>query len=210
MQPIIIRKDAENRIYLVAGERRYRAAKMAELSRIPAILTKGNPMEIALIENLQRQDLKPMEEAEALARMVEKHSYTYDQLALVLGKSKSTIAEIMSLNRFPEAIKDQVRRAEQYPRRLLVEVAKQKTPEAMMLLFDRVKKGDLNSTQVREIARGGSKSKTRTPAAIALEKVQNLNKQLNKFNLGTAEESQKILLIKEFQKLQELIEKVLS
>ncbi len=210
LQPIIIRKDAENRIYLVAGERRYRAAKMAELSRIPAILTKGNPMEIALIENLQRQDLKPMEEAEALARMVEKHSYTYDQLALVLGKSKSTIAEIMSLNRFPEAIKDQVRRAEQYPRRLLVEVAKQKTPEAMMLLFDRVKKGDLNSTQVREIARGGSKSKTRTPAAIALEKVQNLNKQLNKFNLGTAEESQKILLIKEFQKLQELIEKVLS
>lgn len=210
LQPIIIRKDAENRIYLVAGERRYRAAKMAGLSRIPAILTKGNPMEIALIENLQRQDLKPMEEAEALARMVEKHSYTYDQLALVLGKSKSTIAEIMSLNRFPEAIKDQVRRAEQYPRRLLVEVAKQKTPEAMAVLFDRIKKGGLNSTQVREIARGGTKSKSRTPAAIALEKVQNLNKHLNKFNLGTAEESQKILLIKEFHKLQELIKKVLS
>lgn len=210
LQPVIIRKDMENHIYLVAGERRYRAAKMAGLDRIPAILTKGNPMEIALIENLQRQDLKPMEEAEALGRMVEKHHYTYDQLAAVLGKSKSTIAEIMSLNRFPEAVKNEVRRAERYSRRVLVEVAKQKTPEEMMALLHRVKEGNLKSTQVREIARGGVKAKTRTPAAIALEKIQNLNKHLKKFNLGAAEESQKIQLINELNRLKELIKKVIG
>jgi len=210
LQPIIIRKDVENRIYLVAGERRYRAAKMAGLERIPAILTKGDAMEIALIENLQREDLRPIEEAEALARMMEQHGYTHDQLRVVIGKARSTITESLSLTRLPEAIKEECRHADHYPRRLLVEVAKQKTPEAMMVLFDRVKRGDLKSTEVRQITRPTVKSKIRTPATIALEKIHNLNKHLNKFNLGTAEESQKIQLIDELKKLKILIDKIFS
>ncbi|MHC1743975.1 MAG: ParB/RepB/Spo0J family partition protein [Syntrophobacteraceae bacterium] len=211
LQPVIIRKDAAtNRIYLVAGERRFRASQMAGLTRIPAILTKGNPMEIALIENLQRENLKPLEEAEALRQMVEKHNYTYEQLGLVLGKAKSTIAEIMSLNRLPELLKTDVRHAEQYPRRLLVEVAKQKTPQEMMALINQVKSGQLKSNQVREIARANVRAKNRTPGTIAYEKIHNLNQYLKKFNLGTADESQKIQLVSELKQLSALIDRLLS
>ena len=60
LQPIIIRRSEDVQVYLVAGERRWRAAKIAELEKIPAILTKGNPAEIALIENLQRENLSPI------------------------------------------------------------------------------------------------------------------------------------------------------
>jgi ParB family chromosome partitioning protein len=66
------------KIFLVAGERRLKAAKMAGLENIPAILTKRNPLEISLIENLQREDLKSIEEAEALHRMIEEHEYTHE------------------------------------------------------------------------------------------------------------------------------------
>ena len=72
---------------------------MAGLEKIPAILTKGKPAEISLIENLQREDLKPIEEAQALARMVEEYGYTHDQLALVVGKSRNTITQTLSLNK---------------------------------------------------------------------------------------------------------------
>ena len=73
LQPVIIRKDKTGQIHLVAGERRLRAAKNAGLEKIPAILTSGNPMEISLIENLQRDNLRPIEEAEALGRMMEEY-----------------------------------------------------------------------------------------------------------------------------------------
>ena len=141
LQPVIIRKADDGQIFLVAGERRLKAAKIAGLENIPAIITKGNPAEIALIENLQREDLKPIEEAEALGRMIEEHGYTQEKLVQVLGKAKSTISEIVSLNRLPDSIKEEVRRAELFPRRLLVEIAKQDTQEKMVTLFASVKEG---------------------------------------------------------------------
>jgi ParB family chromosome partitioning protein len=143
LQPVIIRKDDKGNIFLVAGERRLKAAKIAGLDKIPAIITKGNPAEIALIENLQREDLKPIEEAEALNRMIVEYGYTQDKLAQVLGKAKSTVSEIMSLSRLPNAIKNEVRRAELFPRRLLVEIAKQNTEEKMTALFARIKENNL-------------------------------------------------------------------
>ena len=81
LQPIVVRRDEAGQIFVVAGERRLRAAKMAGLEKIPAIVTKGHPAEIALIENLQREDLSPLEEAEALARMAAEFHYTQEQLA---------------------------------------------------------------------------------------------------------------------------------
>ena len=88
---------------------------MAGLEKIPAILTKGNPAEIALIENLQRENLSPIEESEALARMINEHGYTQEQMASVIGKAKSTVSETISLNRLPESIKEEVRRAGTIP-----------------------------------------------------------------------------------------------
>lgn len=211
LQPVIIRKDEEGKIFLVAGERRLKAAKIAGLERIPAIITKGNPAEIALIENLQREDLRPIEEAEALGRMVEEHGYTQEQLVQVLGKAQSTISEIMSLNRLPEAIKEEVRRADNYPRRLLLEIAKQDTAEKMFILFAKVKESSLKSDQVREITRTReTRQKQRTPGAIALDKVLSLEKHLIKLDITTVEDAEKAQLLFELQTLKNAIEKLLK
>ncbi|MBF0449552.1 MAG: ParB/RepB/Spo0J family partition protein [Candidatus Magnetomorum sp.] len=153
IQPIVIRKDNDNNVILVAGERRLRASKMAELPQIPCILTKGNPVEISLIENLQRENLNPIEESEALSRMVDEYKYTQNDLAHVIGKGRSTIAETLSLNRLPQNIKDECRRADSYSRRVLVEVAKQKDHVEMLNLFSQIKKGKLTSDDVRSITR---------------------------------------------------------
>lgn len=211
LQPVIIRKDDQGQIYLVAGERRLKASKIAGLEKIPAIITKGNPAEIALIENLQREDLKPVEEAEALSRMVAEYGYTQEKLAQVLGKAKSTVSEIISLNRLPESIKEEVRRAELYPRRLLVEIAKQDSEEKMLALFARSKGGNLKSDEVRQITRTkGARDKQRTPAAIALDKTQTLTKHLSKLEMATIQDAEKTQLLFELQALKNEIEKLLQ
>jgi ParB family chromosome partitioning protein len=210
LQPIIIRKDDEDKIWLVAGERRYRAAEKAGLDKIPAILTTGNPAEISLIENIQRENLKPVEEAEALGRMIEEYNYTQEQLALVIGKGRTTITETLSLNKLPEEIKKECRRADNYPRRLLVEIAKLKSSEDMVALFNQAKEGNLKSEEVRKITRKSEKRTVRTPAEIALERVRDLQKSLPKVDLSSSGESEKIQLITELQSLKNLIDSLIA
>lgn len=211
LQPIIIRKDVDGKIFLVAGERRLKAAKIAGLERIPAIITKGNPAEIALIENLQRENLMPIEEAEALGRMMKEYEYTHEQLAAVIGKARSTITETLTLNKLPEEIKEECRRADNYPRRLLVEIAKQDSKDKMLTLFARVKEGNLKSNEVREITRTKAvREKQRTPAAVVLDKTQALSKHLAKLDIGTVEDTEKAQLLFELQTLKNEIDKLLK
>jgi ParB family transcriptional regulator, chromosome partitioning protein len=210
LQPVIIRKDEKGKIFLVAGERRFKAAKMAGLETIPAILTKGNPLEISLIENLQREDLKPVEEAEALHRMIEDHKYTHERLALAIGKARSTITETLSLNRLPEEIKAECRRADNYPRRLLIEVAKQETPEKMLALFQTVKQNELKSADVRKITRPPSDKKDLSPIAVTLGKVSALQKQLGKLNFAATDETERDQLLSELQQLKKAIEAAIA
>lgn len=209
LQPVIIRRDDNGSIFLVAGERRLRAAKMAGLEKIPAMLTKGNPAEIALIENLQRENLSPMEEAEALARMAAEFNYSQGQLAVVVGKARTTINESLSLNRLPETIKDECRRADTYPRRLLVEIAKQDTPEKMIILFKRIKEGDLKSHQVRDITRKREHIE-RAPLAITLDKVGALLKSLSKLEVEQLNQDEKIHLMTNLQKLENTIKRIIG
>lgn len=200
IQPIVIRKDEDDNIFLVAGERRLRASKDAGLEKIPAVLTTGNPIEISLIENLQRENLKPVEEAEALARMIEEYSYTQEQLAKVIGKGRSTITETLSLNKLPEEVKKECRHAD-IPKRVLVEITKKKTPEEMICLFNKVQSGALKGEKLRDEVRKREKKPQRTPAAIILEKTSNLNQSLSKIDLKTVEEAEKLVLIKELNDL---------
>ncbi|MEN6440373.1 MAG: ParB/RepB/Spo0J family partition protein [Syntrophobacter sp.] len=209
LQPVIIRKQPTGEIYLVAGERRYRAAKMAGLEKIPAILTRGNPMEIAMIENLQRENLRPVEEAEALGRMADEYGYTHEQLAFTIGKARSTITETLSLNRLPEEIKEECRRADMYPRRLLVEVAKQENVDGMRALFKKVKAGSLSSTQVREITRKKPAKALPAPASIALQKIAGLHKCLQELDLSTAEDDEAANVLARLHELREVIDNIL-
>ncbi len=210
LQPVIVRRDRDGHIVLVAGERRVRAAKRAGLEMVPAILTKGNPAEISLIENLQRENLRPIEEAEAMARMVGEHGYTQEQLAKVVGKGRSTIAEMLSLVRLPEPIKEECRRADIYPRRLLVEIARQDTPARMMVLFERIKKGNLKSDQVREITRENESHIRRTRPALAMRRIRALHRNLRKLRLDSIEEPEREELKTELHRLLAIIHEILA
>ena len=209
LQPVIVRIDENQKVWLVAGERRYRAARIAGLSSVPGIITKGHPAEIALIENIQREDLKPMEEAEAYARMVNEHGYSQDQLAQVIGKAKSTISETMSLNKLPDDIKSEVRRAD-LPRRLLLEVSKQKTDAQMRKLYKRIVEKNLSSDQVREISRQPREPKRRTPAEIVIERLSYLNATLSAFNLDTAKDEERLQFLTLLRNLKEQIDQFLE
>jgi len=99
IQPIIVKK--ENNIYtIIAGERRWRAAKLAGLSRVPVLIkdyTDKQVMEIALIENLQREDLNPIEEADAFLHLMSEFNLTQEQIAVTIGRSRSAIANSLRL-----------------------------------------------------------------------------------------------------------------
>ena len=104
--PLIVRRDGEGYV-LVAGERRWRAAQKAGLRELPVMVrevTGKEAFEIALIENIQREDLNPIEEAGAYRRLIEEHGLTQEELAARVGKDRSTVANALRLLRLPEAI----------------------------------------------------------------------------------------------------------
>jgi ParB family chromosome partitioning protein len=196
LQPVIIRKDTNDKIWLVA-------ARMAGLEQIPAILTKGNPHEISLIENLQREDLTPIEEAEALQRLTTDYRHTHEDLSRVVGKGRSTITEILSLNKLPEAIKDQCRSSSQYPRRLLVEIARCKNEVDMLSLFEQVQKGLCGSDQIRSLKKNASTKPPKSPLQIVTKDVRNLSLHMEKLDLDILDEHERLLLRDELKPLME-------
>jgi ParB family chromosome partitioning protein len=108
VQAIVV-SPADGEFILVAGERRYRAAQLVGLPTIPAVVRKYNKramLEIALIENLQREDLTPIEEGEAYRRLIDEFNLTQEELSLRIGKSRSAIANTIRLLSLPEVIKD--------------------------------------------------------------------------------------------------------
>ncbi len=111
IQPILV-TPVKDRFRIVAGERRFRAAQMAGLSVIPAIVRSFNEqeqLEIALIENLQREDLNPIEEAEAIKTLMENFSFTQETVAKRIGKSRPSVANLLRLLNLPEDIKQLIK-----------------------------------------------------------------------------------------------------
>ncbi len=108
LQPVILRKADSGRYFLIAGERRWRAARMAGLKRIPAIVKETSSqeaLEIALIENIQRDDLNPLETAEAFNRLIEEYQYTQEDLAKRVGKDRATVANFLRILKLPPEVK---------------------------------------------------------------------------------------------------------
>jgi ParB family chromosome partitioning protein len=107
IQPLLVRKD-DNGFELVTGERRLRAAKKAGLSRVPVIvktIADTDLLEMSIVENIQREDLNPMEEAEAYHQLITQFDLTQDQAAARVGKSRSAVANFLRLRQLPEQIK---------------------------------------------------------------------------------------------------------
>lgn len=110
MQPIIVYKN-EGRYTIIAGERRFRAAKLAGLSKVPVIvreLNKRQILELSLIENIQREDLNPIEQAAALEQLMQDYQLKQEEVAARVGKSRSAIANLLRLLALPEGVKKHV------------------------------------------------------------------------------------------------------
>ena len=139
LEPILFRQDEEGRLIVVAGERRLEASKQAGLASVPAIFVEGSHAEISLVENLLRQDLTAVEEAEAMDRIMNDHGYTQDALAGVIGKARTTLNEILSLNRLPQEIRDECRSNPKISRTTLVEIARKKQVRGMVTAWQKYK-----------------------------------------------------------------------
>lgn len=152
MQPIVAR-ELDTGIYeIVAGERRWRAAKLADLSIVPVIvhdMTDKMALELAIVENIQRADLSPMEESAGYQRLIDEFGYTQEELSEVVGKSRSHIANLLRLQNLPDEIKEMLDNGELtmgHARALLG------NPDAIKLAQEIVSRG-LNVRQAEALAR---------------------------------------------------------
>lgn len=115
LEPLVVRKSGEGLFEIIAGERRWRAAQRAGLKEVLVVVKDVSPkaaFELAIIENVQREDLNPVELAEALGRLVKEHGYTQESLAERLGKDRTTVANSLRLLKLPERVRDKVIRGE--------------------------------------------------------------------------------------------------
>ncbi len=109
IQPIILRKSEDDKYEIIAGERRFRATKIAKIKQIPAIVKKINnheALEMAIIENIQRSDLSLIEEASGYQKLISEFSYSQEQIAQQVGKSRSHIANLLRLLNLPKSVRD--------------------------------------------------------------------------------------------------------
>jgi ParB family chromosome partitioning protein len=110
LQPLLVRKDDDG-YELIAGERRLRAAKRARLNQVPVVIKRADDnqmLEMAIVENIQRENLNPIEEAEAYHRLITQLNLTQDQASARVGKSRSAVANFLRLRQLPEQIKDSI------------------------------------------------------------------------------------------------------
>ncbi|HLI20439.1 MAG TPA: ParB/RepB/Spo0J family partition protein [Stellaceae bacterium] len=180
LQPILVRRHPSepNTYEILAGERRWRAAQAAQLHEVPVILREMDDRaasEIALIENIQRQDLNAIEEGEGYRRLIEEFGYTQDELGRALGKSRSHIANMMRLLGLPDEVKAMIvdgRLSAGHARALVT------APEALSIARDAVEKG-LSVRDIEALLRArrdkGARSKvakvrTKDPNVAALER----------------------------------------
>jgi ParB family chromosome partitioning protein len=140
LEPLVVRPRGD-RFQIVAGERRYQAAVQVGMREIPVVVREVDDtevIELALIENLQRKDLTPFEEAEALDGLAKECGYTHEDLARRLGKSRTSITESLSLTAMPEEVRNLCRLADISAKSLLLQVVRQDTPEKMTRLVEKI------------------------------------------------------------------------
>ena len=190
LEPLVVRKLPQSgtsptgdKYELIAGERRWRAAQRAGLKDVLVVVKDVSPaaaFEMAMIENVQREDLNPIELAEAYARLVKEHGYTQERLAERIGKDRTTIANALRLLRLPASVREKVIRGElsEGHARALLAV----TDDAELAkLAEKVVRGRLNVRQTEQLARATKQPKdgvvTTTPA-VKSASVRDLERRL--------------------------------
>lgn len=195
VQPIIVRK-VDGNYQIVAGERRYRACKLANIKDIPCLITKYDNQEVAtlaIIENIQREDLSVIEEAKAYQTLMAMYGYTQNELATKVGKKQSTIANKLRLLKLSQPVKtalDNKKITERHARAMLaVEELKQEK------ILNEVVKKELTVQQTENLINKKEKVKTKTKSVsqnirIAINTIQQATKMIEKSGIILEEEYQ--------------------
>ena len=191
IEPIIVRQRG-SRYQIVAGERRYQAAVQVGLREVPIVIREVDDdeiIEIALIENIQRKDLTPFEESEAMGGLAQKFGYTHEDLAKRLGKSRTTITEALSLNSIPPEVRKICRLAGIVNRSLLLQIVRQGDPQKMLAMVEKITSQGATREQLRKEA---EKPKAGRPKSFVFAfrpptKAFNLRLQFNKRNASKDE-----------------------
>ena len=186
LQPLTVRELDNGYYQIIAGERRWRAARMAELTEVPVVIVEADDkkaMELALIENLQRQDLNAVEEALGYHTLMKDYSLTQEEAAQQVGKSRPAVANALRLLNLPESILERVRSGELsagHARALLALTSEKKQLEVMQKILAL----DLSVRQTELICKNlSAKSVTHTPATpvtFAVDYVAECEKSLTK------------------------------
>ena len=157
LEPLLVKPSrATGRWMIIAGERRWRAARAAGLREVPCIemdVDDRAVAEIALIENMQRKDLTPWEEADGLAALCQRFGYTHEEVARKVGKSRSTVTEALSIATLPEEIREQCRRADINIKSLILQIVRQPDSPSMQRMVEDITGGNLTRDEARAVRR---------------------------------------------------------
>jgi ParB family chromosome partitioning protein len=162
LEPLVVRQRGD-RYQIVAGERRYQAAVQAGLSQLPVVFRDADDaevIELALVENLQRKDLTPFEEADALQGLATRCGYTHEELARKLSRSRTSITESLTLTKIPDEVRNLCRLADISSKSLLLEIVRQASAQRMLALVERIASGHATREAVR---RETSKARPASP-----------------------------------------------
>lgn len=154
LQPILVRRAEDGQGWvLVAGQRRLAAVIALGRKTVAAIVTSGDPGEVALVENLQRQDLDPFEMAHAVQRLMERHGYSQAAMGGILGLKQNTVSALLAVNRLPDRVRQEYPTSDGVSKSLLIELASIPEPDEQLRLWDSVKAGGLTVRAVRAARR---------------------------------------------------------
>lgn len=161
LEPILVVQEGDH-YQIVSGERRYLAAKAAGLEQIPCIVKNLNAqeiLEVALVENIQRMDLHPFEEADGLSVLFDTYGYTHEQLAKKIGRARSSVSETLTLAQLSQRVRQAALDAQIQAKSTLVDIAKLKSEEEQLRLIARIARGAGRSEVRNETRQRGKRPK---------------------------------------------------
>ncbi len=156
LEPLLVKPTTMGRWMIIAGERRWRSATAAGLSEVPCIemdVDDSAVAEIALIENMQRKDLTPWEEADGLRALCERFGYTHEDVARKVGKSRSTVTEALSIASIPDSIRQICRDSEITSKSLLLQIVRQPDDDSMRAMAEQISAEGLTRDGARKARR---------------------------------------------------------
>lgn len=162
LEPLLVRpSEVGGRFMIISGERRFRAAGIAGLPEVPCIEMDVDDQavaEIALIENLQRKDLTPFEEADGLQLLADRFGYTHEEISKKIGKARSSVTESLSLAQIPHVIREICHAASLFSKSLLLQVARQPDTESMRLFVERIVRNGMTRDEARDARKANNQN----------------------------------------------------